>query len=55
MEKPEYLSVDELRLRVREYGMRLNQSVSCKIEFDINYKILDHLYGQLIRAIQNNS
>ena len=49
------LTTDELRVRVREYGERLNQSVSCKVEFDINLKILDHLYGQLIRAIQNNS
>ena len=55
MEKPTVLSTDELRLRVREYGERLNNSVSCKVEFDINLKILDHLYGQLIRAIQNNS
>ena len=49
------LTTDELRVRVREYGERLNNSVSCKTEFDINLKILDHLYGQLIRAIQNNS
>ena len=49
------LTTDELRLRVREYGERLNNSVSSKVEFDINLKILDHLYGQLIRAIQNNS
>ena len=49
------LTTDELRVRVREYGERLNQSVSSKVEFDINLKILDHLYGQLIRAIQNNS
>jgi len=55
MEKPTVLSTDELRLRVREYGERLNNSVSCKEEFDINLKILDHLYGQLISAIQNNS
>ena len=55
MEKPSVLSTDELRLRVREYGERLNNSVSSKVEFDINLKILDHLYGQLIRAIQNNS
>lgn len=55
MEKPSVLSTDELRLRVREYGERLNNSVSCKEEFDINLKILDHLYGQLISAIQNNS
>ena len=55
MEKPTVLSTDELRLRVREYGERLNESVSCKIEFDINLKILDHLYGQLISAIQNDS
>ena len=55
MEKPTVLSTDELRVRVREYGERLNNSVSCKTEFDINLKILDHLYGQLIRAIQNNS
>ena len=55
MEKPTVLSTDELRLRVREYGERLNNSVSSKVEFDINLKILDHLYGQLIRAIQNNS
>ena len=55
MEKQEYLSMDELRVRVREYGERLNNSVSSKVEFDINLKILDHLYGQLIRAIQNNS
>ena len=49
------LTTDELRVRVREYGERLNNSVSSKVEFDINLKILDHLYGQLIRAIQNNS
>ena len=55
MEKPSVLSTDELRVRVREYGERLNNSVSSKVEFDINLKILDHLYGQLIRAIQNNS
>lgn len=55
MEKPSVLDTDELRVRVREYGERLNMSVSSKTEFDINLKILDHLYGQLIRAIQNNS
>ena len=55
MEKPSVLSTDELRVRVREYGERLNNSVSSKVEFDINLKILDHLYAQLIRAIQNNS
>ena len=49
------LTTDELRLRVREYGERLNESVSSKVEFDINLKILDHLYVQLISAIQNNS
>ena len=49
------LTTDELRLRVQEYGTRLNESVSCKVEFDINLKILDHLYVQLISAIQNNS
>ena len=55
MEKPTVLTTDELRLRVQEYGTRLNESVSCKVEFDINLKILDHLYVQLISAIQNNS
>ena len=55
MEKPSVLSTDELRLRVREYGERLNNSVSSKVEFDINLKILDHLYAQLIKAIQKNS
>ena len=55
MERQDVLTTDELRLRVREYGERLNESVSSKTEFDINLKILDHLYAQLIRAIQNNS
>ena len=55
MERQDILTTDELRVRVREYGTRLNESLSSKTEFDINLKILDHLYGQLIRAIQNNS
>lgn len=49
------LTTDELRVRVREYAERLNNCVSCKVEFDINLKILDSLYAQLIMAIQNNS
>ena len=48
----EVLSINELRTRASEYGNRLNECVSNHQEFNINLKILDHIYAQLIKALQ---
>ena len=48
----EVLSINELRKRASEYGDRLNNCTSNHEEFNINLKILDHIYVQLIKALQ---
>lgn len=48
----ETLSINELRTRASEYGNRLNECVSNHEEFNINLKILDHIYAELINALQ---
>ena len=48
----ETLSINELRTRASEYGNRLNECVSNHEEFNINLKILDHIYAELIQALQ---
>ncbi len=48
----ETLSINELRSRASEYGNRLNHCASNHEEFNINLKILDHIYAQLIKALQ---
>ena len=48
----ETLSINELRTRASEYGNRLNKCVSNHEEFNINLKILDHIYAELINALQ---
>jgi len=48
----ETLSIEELRIRAAQYGYRLNHCVSNKEEFNINLKILDHIYAELINALQ---
>ena len=48
----ETLSIEELRTRASEYGNRLNECVSNHEEFNINLKILDHIYAELINALQ---
>jgi len=46
------LSINELRTRAAQYGNRLNHCVSNHEEFNINLKILDHIYAELIQALQ---
>ena len=48
----ETLTINELRTRASEYGNRLNHCVSNHEEFNINLKILDHIYAELINALQ---
>ena len=48
----ETLSINELRTRASEYGNRLNECVSNHEEFNINLKILDSIYAELINALQ---
>ena len=48
----EVLTINELRTRATEYGNRLNHCASNHEEFNINLKILDHIYAQLIKALQ---
>ena len=48
----ETLSINELRKRASEYGNRLNQCRTNKEDFDITLKILDHIYAELIQALQ---
>ena len=48
----ETLSINELRKRASEYGNRLNQCRTNKEDFDITLKILDHIYAELINALQ---
>ena len=48
----ETLSIEELRTRASEYGNRLNQCATNKEHFDITLKILDHIYAELINALQ---
>lgn len=48
----ETLTIRELRTRATEYGNRLNHCVSNHEEFNINLKILDHIYAELINALQ---
>ncbi len=48
----ETLSINELRSRASEYGNRLNHCASNKEQFDINLKILDHIYAELIKSLQ---
>ena len=48
----ETLSINELRKRAAEYGNRLNHCTSNHEEFNINLKILDHIYIDLIQALQ---
>ena len=48
----ETLSINELRTRASEYGNRLNKCVSNHEEFNINLKILDHIYVELIQALK---
>ena len=48
----ETLTINELRTRASEYGNRLNECVSNHEEFNINLKILDSIYEELINALQ---
>ena len=48
----ETLSINELRERASEYGNRLNHCTSNHEEFNINLKILDHIYVELIQALK---
>ena len=48
----ETLSINELRERATEYGNRLNHCVSNHEQFNITLKILDHIYAELIQALQ---
>lgn len=48
----ETLSINELRTRAAEYGNRLNHCTSNHEEFNINLKILDSIYSELIQALQ---
>ena len=51
----EVLTINELRSRASEYGNRLNNCTSNHEEFNINLKILDHIYAELIKALQEES
>ena len=48
----ETLTINELRTRASQYGYRLNHCASNKEDFDITLKILDHIYVELINALQ---
>ena len=48
----ETLTIRELRTRASEYGNRLNTCTSNHEEFNINLKILDSIYSELINALQ---
>ena len=48
----ETLTINELRTRASEYGNRLNHCRTNKEHFDITLKILDHIYAELIQALQ---
>ena len=51
----ETLSINELRERASEYGNRLNNCTSNHEEFNINLKILDSIYAELIQALQEEN
>ena len=48
----ETLTIEELRIRAAQYGYRLNHCTSNHEEFNINLKILDSIYSELINALQ---